>query len=308
MALDSLYCSYLKAHYPYEFYQTLLQFHSDRGEKDKVAALKQEMRAAFGIEEGKYGFGVDNRKFVADKENHCIYPSLLSIKGLSQGCANDLYSLSQNNKFDNFYDLWKAMKSIKTLNSGKIETLIKMNYFKNFASIEKIEEFMKAVDLLYDKSQFKKDNLPTEYIDVIKKYSEETNKTYRKFDYDSALKEILNTIPDKKTSISKIIKYQYDLYGYISYVNPKLKNAGFVLDINTRYSPKAQIYLLDTGETITAKVSKQLYQKQPFESGQILKFYKEERNKSKKDENGDWVKLPEKEWWLTNYIIKHTEL
>lgn len=95
MALDSLYNAYLKAHYPYEFYEVLLQTYSDKGKKDKVAELKQEMSKAFGIREGDYRFGLDNRKFVADPDNHTIYPSLLSIKGLSQGCANDLYSLGK---------------------------------------------------------------------------------------------------------------------------------------------------------------------------------------------------------------------
>ena len=308
MALDSLYCAWLKAHYPYEFYEVLLQVYSDKGKKDKVQALKQEMRIAFGIEEGEYKFGADNRHFVADKKNHCIYPSLLSIKGLSQGCANDLYNLSQKNKFDNFYDLWKAMNSIKTLNSSKIDTLIKMNYFQDFGSIEKIEEFMKAINALYDRSQFNKDNIPSGYEDIIKKYSEETEKTYRKFDYDSALKEMLSTIPNKKTNISKLIQYQNELFGYISYTNPKFQNAGFVVSLDTKYSPKATIYMISDGTTITAKVSKSLYQKQPFDTGCILKFYVEDRYKSKKGENGEWIKTNEKELWITSYIIKLTDL
>ena len=303
MALDSLYCAWLKTHYPYEFYEVLLQVYSDKGKKDKVQALKQEMRVAFGIKEGEYKFGADNRRFVADKENHCIYPSLLSIKGLSQGCANDLYALSQKQKFDNFYDLYKAMESIKTLNSAKIGTLIHMNYFKDFGSMEKIETFMKAIDVLYEKSQFKKESVLCEYADVVKKYSEETDKTYRKFDYDSALREVWDSIPDQETNITKLIYYQYNLFGYISYVNPDLKDMGVVLDLDTRYSPKVTMYMLSTGETVTYKLQKSLYQRNPFDVGQVLHFYVEERNKSRKTENG-WEKLPDKEWWITNFAIK----
>ena len=303
MALDSLYCAWLKAHYPYEFYEVLLQVFSDKGKKDKVQALKQEMRVAFGIEEGEYKFGADNRRFVADKANHCIYPSLLSIKGLSQGCANDLYELSQKKKFDNFYDLLKAMKAIKTLNSGKIETLIKMNYFKDFGSIEKIEEFMKAIDALDGKSQFKKDGLPEDYADVIKKYTEETDKLYRKFDYDTALREIWHAIPDRETSIVKLIKYQNELFGYISYQNPSLKNTGLVVAVDVKYSPKVTVYMFDSGESVTYKLQKVLYQKNPFDENTIIKFYAEDRPKSKKVD-GKWVKLEETEPWITNYIVK----
>lgn len=304
MALDSLYCAWLKAHYPYEFYEVLLQVYSDKGKKDKVQALKQEMRTAFGIEEGAYKFGADNRHFIADKENHCIYPSLLSIKGLSQKCANDLYELSQKRKFDNFYDLWVAMNSIKSLDSGKIDTLIKMNYFQDYGSIEKIEAFMKAIDALHEKSQFKKASLPQDYADVIVKYTEETEKLYRKFDYRRALQEVFEMIPNTKTNIAKLIKYQNEFFGYISYQNPQLKNVGFVLSIDATYSPKVEIYKLDTGVIVTYKIQKALYQKIPFDSEVILKFHEEERQKSKKVD-GKWIKLDETEMWINNYIVKN---
>ena len=67
------------------------------------------------------------------------------------------------------------------------------------------------------------------------------------------------------------------------------------------------IYLKD-GTTITAKVSKLLYQKNPFDPGSILKFYTEERYKSEKGENGEWIKTNEKELWVTSYIVKLTDL
>ena len=56
MALDSLYNAWQKANYPYEFYEVMLQHYSDKGNKDKVALIKQEMLKAFGIKEGQYKF------------------------------------------------------------------------------------------------------------------------------------------------------------------------------------------------------------------------------------------------------------
>jgi hypothetical protein len=182
-----------------------------------------------------------------------------------------------------------------------------MNYFKDFGSIEKIEEFIKATDALHGKSQFNKDKLPDQYADIIKKYTEETDKMYRKFDYDTALYEILNNIPDKETSVVKLIKYQNELFGYVTYKNPKFKNTGLVLSMDTKYSPRVDVYMLDSGEVMTYKVAKALYQKNPFDPNSIIKFYSEERQKSKKVD-GEWVKLPEKELWITNYIIKNTDL
>ena len=305
MALDSLYCSYLKAHYPYEFYQTLLQFHSDRGEKDKVTVLKQEMQVAFGIKEGEYKFGIDSRHFVADKDNGVIYPSLLSIKGLSQGCANELYDLSQKNHFDNFYDLWKAINNLPSLNCAKIDTLIKMNYFKDYGSIDKIQKFILAINVLYGKSQFKKDKLPSGWEDIIKKYSEETDKMYRKFNYDAALKEVWNLIPNSETSINKLIQYQNEIYGYISYTDPSRQNTAVVMDVNCKYTPKITLYRLDTGTTIAAKLKKKSYESNPLPVGAIIKFYTETKPAWKKDDQGGWVQdFSRNDTWLTSYIIE----
>ena len=43
MAIDSVTLAWLKAHYPYEFYKVTLQRYTNKGDKDKVTALKQEM-------------------------------------------------------------------------------------------------------------------------------------------------------------------------------------------------------------------------------------------------------------------------
>jgi hypothetical protein len=166
---------------------------------------------------------------------------------------------------------------------------------------------MKAIDALHGKSQFKKDKLPDEYAEIIKKYTEETDKTYRKFDYETALYEILNSIPDTETSAAKLIKYQNELFGYVTYKNPKFKNTGLVLSIDSKYSPRVDVYMLDSGEIITYKVAKTLYQRNPFDVNSIIKFYSEDRHKSKYV-NGHYEKLSETEPWITSYIIKQTDL
>ena len=52
VALDGLYQAWQKAHYPYEFYETLLNHFTQKGNKTKVIALKNEMKSGFGISEG----------------------------------------------------------------------------------------------------------------------------------------------------------------------------------------------------------------------------------------------------------------
>lgn len=290
MALDSLYNAYLKAHYPYEFYEVLLQTYSDKGKKDKVAELKQEMSKAFGIKEGEYKFGLDNRKFKADPDNQTIYPSLLSIKGLSQGCANDLYAMGQK-KYENFYELWKDMKKKKNLNSGKVNTLIEIGYFDDFGTIGKIKRFIDILDQLYDRSQFSKSNPPVEFLPIIRKYSEETDKQYRKFDYDAALTEIWETLEDIDIPFNERLKYELQNIGYVKTLVPDMSpDYAFVQEYECKYkNPKLTLYRLADGSTEIVKVRRKKYDEAPINVGDIIKTIEcSEKGRWSKDNNGDW--------------------
>lgn len=290
MALDSLYNAYLKAHYPYEFYEVLLQTYSDKGKKDKVAELKQEMSKAFGIKEGEYKFGLDNRKFKADPDNQTIYPSLLSIKGLSQGCANDLYAMGQK-KYENFYELWKDMKKKKNLNSGKVNTLIEIGYFDDFGTIGKIKRFIDILDQLYDRSQFSKSNPPVEFLPIIRKYSEETDKQYRKFDYDAALTEIWETLEDIDIPFNERLKYELQNIGYVKTLVPDMSpDYAFVQEYECKYkNPKLTLYRLTDGSTEIVKVRRKKYDEAPINVGDIIKTIEcSEEGRWSKDNNGDW--------------------
>lgn len=295
MALDSLYNAWQKANYPYEFYEVLLQVFSDKGKKDKVAELKQEMFRGFGISEGKFKFGADNRKFLADPEHHVIYPSLLSIKGLSQGCANDLYDVAKKNTFTDFYSAWKVIRKKKSLNNGKINTLIQIGYFDEFAPIGKIEQFMKALDALFERSQFAKDSIPQEYKDLICKYSEETEKQYRKFDYDAALSELWSTLPDTDISLNQRLNYELQNLGYVKTIMPELaQEYCFVQEFECKYkNPKLTLYRLCDGAIEVVKVRRKAYDNAPIEVGDIIKSI--ERSKE-----GRWSKDANDEWQQDN--------
>lgn len=291
MALDSLYNAWQKANYPYEFYEVMLQHYSDKGNKNKVALIKKEMKAAYGIEEGAYKFGLDNRKFQADKENKKIYPSLLGIKGLSQKCADDLYKLSQKNQFDNFYDLYKELKNVKSLNSKKVEILTKINYFSDFANAGKVLEFLNIVDDLYQRTQFSKDSVKTEYLPYIKKHSTETEKQYRNFDYDGALRDIWYSLVNKDIAIKDKLKNELELMGYIK---TTIKNISpeyaFVLGYECKFkNPKLTLYRLYNGDIEIVKVKRPQYDKSPINAEDIIKTI-ESSNESTwfKDKDGEW--------------------
>ena len=72
VALDSLYGAYLKAHYPLEYYVTLLANYAKKGDKDRIAAAKEEMLRGFGIRVVPCKFRQDNRDFYIDHSENTM--------------------------------------------------------------------------------------------------------------------------------------------------------------------------------------------------------------------------------------------
>lgn len=159
MALDSLYQAWQKANYPYEFYEVLLQHYSEKGNKEKVAALKKEMKTAFGIISGSFKFGKDNRTFVSDKDNHVIYPAMKSIKGLNNQVSEELYTLSQECVYDNFIDLLIDIKEKTILKKDQLDILVKLDYFSDFGEINELLYIIDKFNKLYEKGKGFKANI-----------------------------------------------------------------------------------------------------------------------------------------------------
>lgn len=93
VACDSLYVAWLKAHYPYELYATMLQIFSENKKKEKIANIISEMKRYKDITMVPGCFGEDNRDWNIDKEAKTISQNLASIRYMSSKVAQDLYEL-----------------------------------------------------------------------------------------------------------------------------------------------------------------------------------------------------------------------
>lgn len=273
MALDSLYNAYQKSHFTYEFYEVMLQMYSAKGKKDKVAILKQEMKRAFDIDEGDYKFGLDNRNFQADKKNKVIYPSLLSLKGLSQSSADDLYKLSQKTQFTNFYDLYKRLVKLKSVNAGKRKVLIKIGYFSDFGSVNKIEEFITYIDALYDRKEFSKEKTDRKYLKYIIPNSTQTEKQYNNFDYDTALYQVWNDLEDSELSLQEKLNNELEYLGYVKTTLPNLSpEYAFVQEYECKFkNPKIALFRLCNGDVDIVKIKRKNYDESPINVGDVIK-------------------------------------
>ena len=236
--------------------------------------------------------------------NGVVYLGINTIKGCGKNVSNALLELGSRH-YSHFCDLLHDLNESPDINSGQIETLIKLQLFNEFGGTFKLLKTY-LMHQSYSGTKIIKKEKNTLPLDVVQKYTiSETLKQYR-FDKDAMnamLKELANDIENKEIPLRIRMKTELEYLGYISYIDQNAHNTGLVLEVNTKYSPRITVYRIDTGATIIYKLQKALYQNNPFDTGDIIKFYAEDRPKSKKVD-GQWVKLSETEPWITNFLIK----
>ena len=149
VALDSLYGAFAKAHYPLEYYTTLLQLYSSKGDKDRIALVKAEMARAFNIHVVPCKFRQDNRSYYIDHDNNAISDALTSVKHISARVATALYEM-RGRFYVSFVDILHEMAMHPAFDTRNVEILIRMGYFEEFGSTGKL---LKVYDAFHNGEQ-----------------------------------------------------------------------------------------------------------------------------------------------------------
>lgn len=303
VALDGLDGAYLKAHYPYEFYETMLKVYTEKAEKDKVTALKNEMKA-FGIKLGAFKFGEDNRDFTTYKEQGLITQSLKSIKGINQTVADTIYSIAKTRDCKTFVDVLIAIKEAKGIDSGQLNTLIELDYFSDFGGVKKLKAIVEIFNTYYGKKQFTKAKIDDKTNAIIKKYAgKETEKLYKDIDIPAVIRELTEEVTETSETISEIAKRQYTLLGDVSILKAEaLNTVQIILDIDTTYSPKMTLYSLKTGKISVLKCDKKFFEYLPVEQFDVINIKETEKKKKGKYIDGKWTPLEgQYDFWIKQY-------
>lgn len=297
---DSYSCTgyisgYLRYYHPLQFLTAAFNTFFDK--EDKIVNIT-EYANKIGIPIKDIKFRHSKAEYNCDISENVIYKGIKSIKYMNEDVANRLYDM-RNEHFDSFIDVIKVFPG----NSRQLDILCKLNYFEEFGTIGTLLRTVEMYNAYGGKKIIKKDKckLPVE---ILTKYCTETEKQWRVQDTDGFITELCNMIPSNCTvPMQSVFTWQSEYLGYICYKDESKKDIGYVMDVNCRYSPKIQIYQLWDGKTVTYKVQKRAYEKNPFDKGCFLNFHWEQRPKSKLVD-GQWQKdYSVTEKWLTNYLV-----
>lgn len=296
MAIDSVTIAYLKAHYPLEFYKCVLQRFTDKGEKDKVALIKQEMLKR-GYKLKDIQFGDDNRAFNIDRANNCIVQTMASIKDMPKSTPEALYELGKSD-IKNRATLYQTLMNDPRINKKAIEILFRLGYFDKFAQpnrlIAEYEIYQKYISAkVLTKSSF--DDI---MIDVIRPCcGKETEKQFREIDNKALITALIKQSNIKSATIVDRIKWQLEYLGYCTVNDPNSDpNDWLVLDVKTTGYGTVYItsYNICYGAERTYRANKKFWTNHQLSKGDVIRAVLQEKNKMKKDENGEWVTLNEK--------------
>ena len=297
MAIDSVTIAYLKAYYPLEFYKVVLQRFTNKGEKNKVALIKQEMiKRGFKLREIQ--FGDDNRQFNIDKENNCIIQTMSSIKDMPKLVPTALYEMG-NKGIKNRAELYQTLMDDSRINSKAIEILFKLNYFSKFGSPKKLMTEFEIYKKYIDSKVISKSKLTEEEINIIKEcVGKETDKQFRDIDNKKLISKMIKITPIEKTTIFDLIKWQIEFLGYTTLFDTSVPTTTWIItDIESSSfgTQKFSLYNIHYGALKQYRVDKKWSKNHNASIGDIITCALQEKDKFRKSENGSFLKTGEKE-------------
>ena len=304
MAVDSVTIAYLKAHYPLEFYKCVLQRYTDKGEKDKVSLIKQEMlKRGFKLKDIK--FGDDNRQFNIDRANNCIVQTMASIKDMPKSTPQALYELGQRG-VRNRGELYQAIMDDSRINKTATEILFKLGYFEQFGHPNKLIAEYEVYQKYIAVKVLTKANLDDKIIEDVRRCcGKETEKQFRDIDNKALIVAVLKNTPIKPTTITDRIQWQLQYLGYCTVRDTSRDvNDWAVIDVKTNNYGVVilKLYNLAYGAERTYRLNKQWAAKHQCKAGDVIKAVLEDKPKWRKVED-KFVKTSETEVQIKCYKV-----
>ena len=288
---------WLRYHYPLQFLTVAMNI--NQGKEEKTAALTAYAHKV-GIKIKSPKFRHSRSDYFCDVDENTIYKGLGSIKYMSADVAEALYGM-RDMQFKNFIDVLFAIQQLEVKpDARQLDILVKIGYFAEFGpakalllGIEIFNKFSKCKTIKLDKWAEMGYN-----VDMLKPYAGKlTEKTASQLDNRGIILSILRSMKMPKTTIIDKLKWQIELLGYVDGSDPNSDpNDWLVLDVKTTGygTVYCTLYNLCYGAERTYRANKKFWTNHQLSKGDVIRAVLQEKNKMKKDENGEWVTLNEK--------------
>lgn len=254
VALDSLYCAYLKSHYPVQFYGVYMRLMTESGKKEKVNAAQAEAQSYYKIKFPPYRFGQDNSIISIDVENNAIYMALKAIKGFNKAAGVTLAEAGRR-QYNYFCDLICDIRPKPySITENVSKMLVKIDYFTMFGNQRELNTIINlCVDFDYgERRSLKRSKIPDEWLEIVEKYSTNIGKngnvlkTYTIKDCRAILRELEKMVRAanlEELDLKVRLQNQNEVLGYISTVThiEADRRLLVVLDVNPLYNKETGI-------------------------------------------------------------------
>lgn len=297
-------CAYLRYYYPIEFCTALL----NNANNDEDLANGTELIKQRGIALKPPKFRHSRAKYFLDKDKNIIYQGLNSIKHMSTNVAEALYNM-RDMKFKNFIDVLCALQYLDSKpDSRQLDILIKIGYFEEFGKPNALLKGVEIFNKFYKCKTIKLDKWAEMGYNTkqLKPYAQKiTDKTASGINNRGIILSLLRSTPMPKTTIGEQIKWQIELLGY-SNLTDSTRNANDWIITNIEKNSYGSVFLslynICYGANRRYKLAKQYVNKSSeLVVGDVIGCVLAERNKWRKNENGEFVKSAEMETYIKCY-------
>ena len=290
-------CAYYRYYHPIEFITSFLNNAANEDDIRNGTAYANRV----GIKITMPKWGLSKSEYFFDKEKNVIAKGLTSIKYMSDGIAEELYSLAKEKHHDRFIDILVDIDYSTSLNSRQLDILIKLDFFSDYGNQRELLRIADMFYNLFNKGQAKKlskdkiDGTPLE--PIVSKYAVGVTKSggiaksYTILDIVSIMRESEDAVKavhmDDLSDLLKVRNF-VDVMGYVGYVSGKDDDRRklYVLDVyplvrrsdGNQFGYSVVTKSIGSGKESRFTVVNKVYDEDPIHKGDIIYCKSYEKN------------------------------
>ena len=167
-------CGYMRYYHPGEYITSYL----NNAANDEDLANGAMLARLYGFQITMPKYGISDSSYSLDAETRTIAKGISSVKGLGEKDAGELLEVAKRQRHGRFSDVLHDIKTQTSVNSGKLDTLIHIDFFDMFGNQRELENIVMIYDRFADRKQLNKDEVDgSRFEEIIKAHSTDVTKS-----------------------------------------------------------------------------------------------------------------------------------